>query len=198
MKKVFVIFTISVLLIFVILLVSCSLGISSMKKEFFTRRGFLNSNDREIGAECFEKVIEAIENQDSTALKSLFSDKALKEAQNMDKAIEELFDFYQGYMLSSDDGGGLGVFGEQNADGRGFVTKEMVSMWDVETSEKKYHFAIRSFVQDNEFLDNIDVYALYIVKPDRLDESVADWWMKDGVWIPGIAIHGKGESLKPV
>ena len=56
MKKVFVIFTISVLLIFVILLVSCSLGISSMKKEFFTRRGFLNSNDREIGAECFISV----------------------------------------------------------------------------------------------------------------------------------------------
>ena len=114
MKKVFVIFTISVLLIFVILLVSCSLGISSMKKEFFTRRGFLNSND------------------------------------------------------------------------------------DVGTSEKKYHFAIRSFVQDNEFPDNIGVYALYIVELDRLDESVADWWMKDGVWIPGIAIQGKGESLKPV
>ena len=143
-------------------------------------------------------MIEAIENQDSTALKSLFSDKTLKESQNMDRTIEELFDFYQGYMLSSDDGGGPGVFGEQNADGRGFVTKEMVSMWDVETSEKKYHFAIRSFVQDTEFPDNVGVYALYIVETDRLDESVADWWMQDGVWIPRIAIQGKGESLKPV
>lgn len=167
----------------VILLSSCSFGDFNMRKDMFSM------NDNKVANESFEKIIVAIQNQDSAALKALFSEKALSEAQNMDDTIDELFDFYQGYILSVDNNGGPYASRERKADGN--VIKEIQPTWDVETSEKKYHFAFREFVQDTEFPDNIGIYALYIVETNRLDEPVADWWMKDGVWIPGITIKKK-------
>ena len=173
------------LLMIPLLITACSLG------GFTTRKGFFSNSDREIASESFEKIIAAIESQDSNALKSLFSEKALSEAENLDKSIEELFQLYQGKMVSYDDQGGPGLDGSRNSDGRGYVMTKLLSTINVETSEKKYHFGILEYVEDTEFPENIGIYSIYVVETDVLDEPTANWWMEDGVWIPGVAIGQK-------
>lgn len=142
--------------------------------------------DKEIANEYLEKIIEAVQNQDRDALKSMFSNNVLKEVQNMDESIDELFDFYQGYMVSVADSVGPSVKGENH---RGIVKKVIQIYRTVETSEKKYHIAIRAVVQDTKFPDNVGLDALYIVETDKLDEPVYDLWMQDGEWLPGITIQ---------
>ena len=175
---------VSLLLMISLLITSCSLEGFTMRKEFFS------NNDRKIASESFEKIIVAIEEQDKDTLESLFSEKALNNAESIDESIEELFQFYQGEMLSYNISS-LGRFGGRNVDGRGYILTELQSTINVETDKKKYHFAIQEFTEDTEFPENVGIYSIYVVETDVLDEPTANWWMEDGVWIPGVAIGQK-------
>lgn len=155
-----------------------------MRKDFFTM------NDNKIANERFEKIIEAIQNQNSTALKSLFSDKVLKEAQNMDETINELFDYFQGEMLSYNDWGGAGVDSGMNDDGSGRYWKRLNSTYDVETSQGKYRFAMEFISMDTADADNGGIRSLYIIKlEDDTDPQFA--YRGDGKDTPGININKK-------
>lgn len=104
-----------------------------MQKGFFDTDGTTASN-------TFEKVLDAIQSQDQTALKLLFSKKALDEAEDIDESINYLFDFFQGEIESHDwanDAGGPiadGLFEHGNK------RKELKSWFDVVTDKEKYVF----------------------------------------------------------
>ena len=169
------------LLFVIILLTSCSLGDLGMRKDFFT------ANDQKIANERFEKIIESIQNQDSTALKSLFSDKALKEAQNIDETINELFDYYQGEMLSYDDWAGPITSAKKNYS---HYLKRLDATYDVETSQDKYRFAMIYISTDTEDPDNVGVLSLYIIKlEDDTDPQYS--YRGDDKDTPGININKK-------
>ena len=68
MRKVYL----SLLIILVLLLTSCSSGDSNMVRDLFRK------NERETANERFEELVKAIQNQDSDSLKLLFSEKSLK------------------------------------------------------------------------------------------------------------------------
>lgn len=97
MRKVYL----SLLIILVLLLTSCSSGDSNMVRDLFRK------NERETANERFEELVKAIQNQDSDSLKLLFSEKSLKESQNAEEDIQALLDYFQGEMLSYNDWGGL-------------------------------------------------------------------------------------------
>ena len=94
MRKVYL----SLLIILVLLLTSCSSGDSNMVRDLFRK------NEREAANERFEELVKAIQNQDSDSLKLLFSEKSLKESQN-EEDIQALLDYFQGEMLSYNDWG---------------------------------------------------------------------------------------------
>jgi len=58
------------------------------------------SNEEEIADERMKKIITALENEDSKALKAMFSKKAKDEAVDLDKGIEDIINLYQGGMVS--------------------------------------------------------------------------------------------------
>ena len=93
------------LIIMTLLLTSCSSGDSNMVRDLFIK------NERETANERFEALIGAIQNQDSVALKAFFSEKSLKESQNIEETITALFDYFRGDMLSYNDWGGPGSIG---------------------------------------------------------------------------------------
>ena len=177
MKKTF-----PLLIVIILLLTSCSFGGSDMRKDFFAM------NDNKVANECFEKIIEAIQNQDSTSLKSLFSDKALKEAQNMDETINELFNYFQGKMISYNDWGGPGVNAGMNDDGTGRYWKKLNSTYDVKTSKDEYRFAMEFISMDTADADNVGIRSLYVIRLEN-DTDSQFAYRGDGKDTPGININ---------
>lgn len=183
MKKIYSL----LLVVSILLLTSCSLEGFGMRKKFFS------TNDSEIANDCFEKVIEAIQNQDGAALKSLFSDKALEEAQNIDETINELFGYYQGEMLSYNDWAGPGVSGWKN---KGKYRKEYNATYDVETSQDKYRFAMIYVPMDTSDEDNVGIKSLYVIRfEDDTDPQMA--YRGDGKNTPGININKRNNVPDP-
>ena len=170
------------LLAVTLLFTSCSYGGSRVRRDFFT------SDDRGIANERFEQVIEAIQNQDSDALKSLFSENALNLAKDMDEAIYELFGYYQGELLSYNDWSALNVDYSKERDGS--RRKRLYSTYDVETSQGSYRFAMEFIPEDTADTGNVGIRSLYVIKlEDDTDPSIA--YRGDGKYTPGININKK-------
>lgn len=153
----------------------------SLSSCFFTGRLF--STDGQTANKRFEQILKAIQDKDKSALKGLFCKQALADAKDIDESITNLFDFFQGEVVSCDDWGGPGV---DELREYGQRTKEVRSTYDVETSEQKYRFAIKEFTVDTIHPENVGVYSLYIINAKDTDEKFA--YGGDGNWTPGIIV----------
>ncbi len=170
------------LIIMTLLLTSCSSGDSNMVRDLFKK------NERETANERFEALIGAIQNQDRVALKAFFSEKSLKESQNIEETITALFDYFRGDMLSYNDWGGLGSIGGMNEDGTGRYWKCLYATYDVETTQDKYRFAMEYMLLDTADADNVGIRSLYIIRlADDTDPQFA--YRGDEKYTPGININ---------
>ena len=71
-----------------VLLTSCTIGGLPINRYANMRVDYTAAaNDR------FEELIAAVQKQDSAAVQSLFSQNALREAQDMEEAVRALFDY---------------------------------------------------------------------------------------------------------
>ena len=154
------------------------------------RRQFFTSNDSMIANERFEKVIEAIQNKDGDSLKALFSDKVLKETENLDETISELFNYFQGEMLSYNDWSAIGVDGGRNSEGIGRDWKRMRSTYDVKTSQDEYRFAMELITMDSADANNVGIRSLYVIRLED-DSNPKFAYRGDGKYTPGININKK-------
>lgn len=68
------------------------------------RKSFLMMDDESIANKQFEKLIDAIQTQDIDAVRALFSENALKEAENADESIQAMFDYFHGTMVPTTTG----------------------------------------------------------------------------------------------
>lgn len=178
MRKVYL----SLLIILVLLLTSCSSGDSNMVRDLFRK------NEREAANERFEELVKAIQNQDSDSLKLLFSEKSLKESQNAEEDIQALLDYFQGEMLSYNDWGGPGARGGMNADGTGRYWKCLYATYDVETTQDQYRFAMEFMLQDTADADNVGIRSLYVIRLED-DPEPQFAYRGDGENTPGININ---------
>ena len=170
------------LIIMTLLLTSCSSGDSNMVRDLFKK------NERETANERFEALIGAIQNQDRVALKAFFSEKSLKESQNIEETITALFDYFRGDMLSYNDWGSLGSIGGMNEDGTGRYWKCLYATYDVETTQDKYRFAMEYMLLDTADADNVGIRSLYIIRlADDTDPQFA--YRGDEKYTPGININ---------
>lgn len=168
-----------------LLLSSCSLAGEIMNNSP------LFKSDASIANERFEQILDACQKQDATALKEMFSEKAISEAANFDDSITALFDFFQGEVTTYENVcGGPKVEQANNEDGTNRKWKKMSSSYDFETNEQKYRLAFEEYVVDTANADNIGIYSLYIIKAEDSKTEFAYW----GGWEfnPGIVIE-KGD-----
>ena len=130
----------------------------------------------------FEKVIEALEKKDKEALKAVFSKKALLDADDFERRIDYLFDFFGGTVESWEKTGHGG--GSSSGGGK-------IEYWDlfyeVITKKDVYSFYMLIYPVDERNSDNVGLYALRIVKKEDEDTQM---FKKDiskaGIYVPTI------------
>ena len=176
---------ITLLIIPVLLLSSCSLGETYKFTDSF-------DNDQEFAISLIDKVLETIQNKDCDSLKSLFSKNAISESKNFAQSVTDLFDFYEGDFISYNDWGGPEVFTERE-DGQ--IIKQMNSTYDVETSKEKYRIAIQNVVDDTTNSDNVGIRSFYIINAEN-DTDLQFAYRGDGEYTPGINFNIKNSIPK--
>lgn len=168
------------LLAIMMFLSSCSLGGLELGK-----KGSFFQDDRSKANNSFEMVLNAIQNKDAIALKSLFSNASLKNVDDFDAIANDLFEFFQGNVVSYDDWGGA-VAGEGLREG-GQEWYIIQPTYDVKTSEQEYRFAFKEFTVNDFEPDKVGIWSLYVIKKaDDTDPECA--YRGDGKWTPGINI----------
>ena len=165
----------------VLVLTSCSL-----------RRNFLMKDDSSVANDKFSELIDAIQTQDINTLISLFSKNALKEAENLDESIRDLFDYFQGELISYNDWGGPGVTAEMEY---GDYQKIYDSTYDFETTQDKYRLAMEIITADTTDTGNVGIRSLYIIRfEDDTDQNCA--YRGDRKHTPGINIGKVQENAE--
>ena len=175
MKKLSLLFSIFIL---TFTLSSCSIGEVSMNS--------FSTDNRKIANEQFDKILLAVESQDSMALKGLFSKNAIDSSEKLNDEINNLFDYFQVEVIAYDDWGGPNTETAKNYDGNGHSWQTLRSTYNVETSGGMYQIAILTYVKDTNS-NNIGINSLYITKADDTEKGFAYWG--DGNWTPGINIE---------
>lgn len=181
------------ILILVVLLVSlvfssCSIGGSEM----FSRFGFLyNNTDCEVSNNKFEEILNAIQNKDEKALKSLFAKNALNKIENFDDSVEELFSYYEGKFISYDDWGGPYATGEIKY---GNKITELRPTYDIVTDKGNYRATMKMISVDTNDSDNIGVWSIYIIKAEHDDDLSRAYW-GDKKNTPGINLDIKNAPV---
>ena len=137
-------------------------------------------DDTEIAESALEQILDSIKNQDEEALKSVFSKKALVEAEDIDGGVAYLFDFVQGNVISYDFETGPGSY-ESIENGKRW--EKLFTWFNVVTDQEEYVFFILQYSEDTFDPDNVGVYSLRVVKAE--DEDTQMTYMED-MEIPGI------------
>lgn len=168
------------LLVIMMFFSSCSLGGLELDK-----KGSFFQDDRAKANNSFERVLNAIQNKDAIALKSLFSNESLKDVEDFDTIANDLFEFFQGDFVSYDDWGGTVAGDGLKEDGQEWYTIQPT--YDVKTSEQEYRFAFKEFTVNEFEPDKVGIWSLYVIKKvDDTDPKCA--YRGDGKWTPGINI----------
>lgn len=152
MKKVLIIL---IGLFFSLLTVSCS----KKDKDVFEK---LYRGESEIAKETLDKLIVAMENKDSTALKELFSKNTIETVENWDESVQELFEYYNGEFVSNSNS----MPDSSEEFGYSSMKKEIYPSFDVETTEDTYRIYFYEVIVDTTYADNLGIKSFYIIRVD--------------------------------
>jgi len=133
----------------------------------------------------FETILNAIENRDSDTIKALFSEEALEEANDIDAAIEylfNLFDLFDGEIVSWERG--AQSIGTSYREGR---SSRLICTWyTLYTETGKYLFLLLDY-DKNTINPNLEgLYTLHGID-DADEDAVWSTWQEmkaPGVYMP--------------
>ena len=127
---------------------------------FFGGRGMIFDDTGAKADRRMEQIMEAIKNKDKEALKALFSDKALAEAEDFDNRVDYLLDFLEG-DIDSYERDGLSADGSIR---QGKESQMIRSGYRVVTEEEEYFFYVVDYDPDTIDPDNAGVYMIQVTK----------------------------------
>jgi len=119
-----------------------------------------------------EKLIEAINDRDTEAIKALFSGQTLNEVLDFDESIERLFEFIPGEIVSWES---TGSYSSQTSNHYGHKTKEVSSSYYfyVDADKEEYVILLNDFFVDTDNPDRVGFYLLIATRSDGW-ERIAD------------------------
>lgn len=142
--------------------------------------------DYEIMNESCQKVIDAISSKDCSALKALFSEKALMEAENFDQTASELFELFRGEVVSYYDPNGAPNMTGGADDGK--WERVLSSGFNVETTEAQYHIVIDQTSRNDSHPEEIGITYIWIEPTNDLSDW-SKWSNGDKKVPPGISLE---------
>lgn len=146
------------------------------------------TEEHAIANESFDRIVAAVNAQDSTALIELFSIKAQSDAASLDENAILFFDYINGEVVSFSRAEESGVSTDSYTD-NGKVRKEIHSFFCVNTEKKEFFLAVKECIQDDFDKSNVGITSLYIIDAEDWPHNFE--YGGDGLWTPGINI-GKG------
>ena len=145
--------------------------------------GFFKSDDQ-IAKEKLDAVLQALEIEDSEALKKLFSPKAISESDNFENDLQALFDYFDGVTVSVGEYSPLHVSKKRDED---LERKIIYSTYDIQTDKQTYRIAMQDIIYNTYEENNVGIYSLYIIiMSEDTDPTYA--YNGDGKYTPGINI----------
>jgi len=154
---------------------------------FFSSCSIVDINNKETSNAYIDNVLEIIQNKDEKALREMFSKNAIESAENFDKSVPLLFDYFQGDIISYNDWAGPSVIKEKE---NGYIKEEMNYTCDIKTTQQTYRIAIQDFTIDTTNPNNVGIWSFYIIKmEDDTDPQFA--YRGDDKNTPGININKK-------
>lgn len=146
-------------------IIAVSLAASLVLLSSCLGRGTVYSDDGQKANARLEQVIEAIENRDKIALRAMFSQQALAEAEELDERMDYLFDFIQGDIELREELGGT-VY-ESVRGGR--TVKESKYLYTVTTDIESYLFFLYEYTVNTEYPENVGLYMLQVIQEEDRD-----------------------------
>jgi hypothetical protein len=144
------------------ILSSCTFGSSLRKIE----------DDGAVAEKKFERILSAIERKDKDKLKSLFSNKALREAEDIDENAAYAFNLFQGNVQSWElDTGPITSENVENGNKR----KEIKVWFNIKTDRENYILFFIDYPLDDFDSDNVGLYTLRIVKEQDKKGQLTYW-----------------------
>ena len=130
----------------------------------------------------FETILSAIENGDSDTIKALFSEDALEEANDIDAAIEYLFNLFDGEIVSWERD--RQNSGESYREGR---FSQLIRTWyTVHTETDRYLFLLLDY-GENTINPNLEgLYTLHGIDAEYAETQWGNWveLRAPGVYMP--------------
>ena len=133
------------------------------------------SNDDKVIDERFKQIVDAVENHDTDALKSMFSEQALAQTVDFEAQATLLFEFIQGEIESWKRTGGPGVHESINDDGSGRTWKEIRATYDIKTSEQIYHVSLQEITKHSQDSDKVGISSFCIINAEDWGEEYNYW-----------------------
>jgi len=146
-------------------------------KSWFNRTEPIPNPDK-LCLERIAQVLDLIESRNKEGLKSLFSSQALVEVNDIDQQIDDLFNFYEGTLLSCE----YKSMGESDSIVQGRVKKIYFAGFYVQTDEQKYKISLKECYYDNLHKDE-GLERIVIKKVESFDEPWASGFKEFGIFI---------------
>lgn len=128
------------------------------------------TSDERISINRLEQVLEAIENKDNDALKSLFSLEVLNKMENFQENANALFEFFEGEIISKKMSEGPTVFDNMESNNH---RKKISSYFFVQTDKQRYFILMDDVPTDTSSPNNVGLYLLLVVKAEY-EEKIWD------------------------
>lgn len=104
------------------------------------------------------QVVKALEKEDKNALKELFSQQAIEEAENFDESLDYLFEIFQGKLKPYDLD--LGHVGQKLENGK--REREVESYFSINVGEESYSFFLVDYPINTLNPENAGLYTLRV------------------------------------
>lgn len=139
--------------------------------------------------EC-EKIIDAINTHDESAVEKLFSENTLEKVDDLEKGYEYLFDEYQGKTekIKRIDYSSMTHYGNKFD-----LTREVCAEFLVTTKEKKYDFYVEYTIVEGRKSKDKGISKLVVKSFENEDKPVCKTYEKNGIYWPGWDEGGKEE-----
>ena len=128
-----------------------------------------------------EQVIDALQTGDKDALKSLFSEKAISEADDFDGSVDYLFNFFQGNVISWNQD----TFSSDEHIDYGKSYEKLITWNFITTDQGTYEFFMIDYNPNTIDPSNEGIYTLRLIKAEDTETEIND---SKAMEIPGIYV----------
>lgn len=143
-----------------------------------------NRSEKEMANERMQSVLDALDAQDADALKELFSDYALENADDLDGKIEELLDFYPGC-----NGGYEGNVPAHRTSDYGDITYVLTPKYSVTHNGEIYEMRLTMYIESDAQPERIGLHSIQVMTEDARPDGFK--W-RDEEDAPGVYVFSAG------